>query len=214
VYRRRRIAVLLVLLVVVAVIALLVFVARRGSDAAPVATHTPVVTTTLTPTSTASRSAKPSITPKPSVTSTPLPQSATTAKASVCASDVIEVEAITDANSYAAGVQPRLSFSITNTSPTACTFDVGTAKQVFTITSGTQRYWTSTDCQTDPKSLVVLLEPGTTLTSSSIPWDRTVSSPSTCTAQRAAVPAGGAAYHLSVTVDGVPSQGYKQFLLG
>jgi len=127
---------------------------------------------------------------------------------------VVDIEAITDADSYAAGKQPKLSFSITNTGSAACTFNVGTGKQVFTITSGTEVYWRSTDCQTKPTSTVVLLEPGKTLVSAPIAWDRTRSDPSTCTAKdRPAAPAGGASYHLQVSVNGVDSSGTKQFLL-
>lgn len=210
VYWRRRLVVGLGLLAIVVVILLIVFAPRGKSDAsAPVATHT----TTSTPT--ASSSAAHSSTPKPAATtSAPLPTTKTTAAAKACDPSVVDVEAITDEDSYAAGKLPKLSFSITNTAATPCTFDVGTAKQAFTITSGAEVYWKSTDCQVKPTNTVVLLEPAKTLTSAPIVWDRTRSDPATCTAkQRPAVPAGGASYHLKVTVNGVDSSGTKQFLL-
>jgi len=90
----------------------------------------------------------------------------------------------------------------------------GTKAQVFTITSGTEVYWLSTDCQVDPVDAEVSLTPGTPI-SSSVPivWDRTRSSVDTCQGPREAVPAGGASYHLAVTVDGFASESTKQFQL-
>ena len=199
VYWRRRLVVGLALLAIVVVVLLIVFAPRGKSDAsAPVSTHTPVASST----------------PKATTNPTAVPTSKATASGKACAMSAIDVEALTDLNSYAAGALPKLSFSITNTGAASCTFDVGTAKQVFTITSGNEVYWTSTDCQTDPVSTVVLLEPGKTLTSTPITWDRTRSSPSTCKDQnRPAVPSGGASYHLKVQVSGVTSTTTKQFLL-
>ena len=202
VYWRRRLVVGLALLAIVVVILLIVFAPRGKSDAtAPIATHT---ATTSTP--------KP--TTRPTTNPTTVPTTKATASGKACTASAIDVEAITDANSYGPGVQPQLSFSITNTGTKACTFDAGTAKQVFTITSGNEVYWKSTDCQTNPVDTVILLEPGKMLTSNPIAWDRTRSDPSTCSdKQRQAVPAAGASYHLKVQVDGVTSKPTKQFLL-
>lgn len=202
VYWRRRLVVGLALLAIVVVILLIVFAPRGKSDAtAPIATHT---ATTSTP--------KP--TTRPTTNPTTVPTTKATASGKACTASAIDVEAITDANSYGPGVQPQLSFSITNTGTKACTFDAGTAKQVFTITSGNEVYWKSSDCQTNPVDTVILLEPGKMLTSNPIVWDRTRSDPSTCSdKQRQAVPAAGASYHLKVQVDGVTSKTTKQFLL-
>ena len=202
VYWRRRLVVGLALVAIVVVILLIVFAPRGKSDAtAPIATHT---ATTSTP--------KP--TTRPTTNPTTVPTTKATASGKACTASAIDVEAITDANSYGPGVQPQLSFSITNTGTKACTFDAGTAKQVFTITSGNEVYWKSTDCQTNPVDTVILLEPGKMLTSNPIAWDRTRSDPSTCSdKQRQAVPAAGASYHLKVQVDGVTSKTTKQFLL-
>ncbi|QDZ15114.1 hypothetical protein [Humibacter ginsenosidimutans] len=213
VYWRRRLVVGLALLAIVVVILLIVFAPRGNSDAsAPVATHTSVPTKTPTHASAPVGTATPVTTQ--TATAKPLPTTKTTAAAKTCKNSDVDVEAITDNDNYAAAQQPKLSFSITNTGTAACTFDVGTAKQVFTITSGTEVYWKSTDCQVKPASTVILLEPGKTLASAPITWDRTRSDPSTCNAKtRPAVPAGGASYHLQVTVNGVVSSGTKQFLL-
>ncbi|GAA1815586.1 hypothetical protein GCM10009749_26740 [Agromyces neolithicus] len=131
-----------------------------------------------------------------------------------CAPEKITVEAVTDKSSYNAGEQPRLSVTITNTGKNICVLNAGTKAQVFTITSGTEVYWTSTDCQVDPIDAEVSLAPNTPI-SSSVPivWDRTRSTPDTCEGPREAVPAGGASYHLSISVDGFASAETKQFQL-
>jgi hypothetical protein len=202
VYWRRRLVVGLALLAIIVVVLLIVFAPRGKSDAsAPVATHTATTST-------------PKATTKPTTNPTSVPTTKATASGKACSPSVIDIEALTDANSYSSGSLPQLSFSVTNTGAKPCVFDAGTAKQVFTITSGNEVYWKSTDCQTGPVDTVILLEPGKTLTSDPIAWDRTRSDPSTCAnKERPPVPAAGASYHLKVQVDGVTSKSTKQFLL-
>jgi hypothetical protein len=85
---------------------------------------------------------------------------------------------------------------------------------VFTITSGSEVYWKSTDCQTDKVDAEVLLQPGKTISSQApITWDRTRSDPSTCQSNREQVPAGGVSYHLETSVAGITSAETKQFIL-
>ena len=105
-------------------------------------------------------------------------------------------------------------FSVTNTGTQPCRLNVGTSQQVFTITSGSDQYWTSTDCQKDPADAEVDLEPGKTVTSSTpISWDRTRSSAESCDGERDQASAGGASYHLKTSVAGVESTTSKQFIL-
>jgi hypothetical protein len=198
VYWRRRLIVGLGALAVIVVIVLIIV--RPGSSSGEPAK--PVTTSTSTPSRTASDSG-----------STSIPTSSAKADGAPCTADQIQVVPNTDASSYAADAQPQLSFSLTNTGTTSCAMDAGTATQVFTVTSGSEVYWTSTDCQTDPVHTEILLKPGKTLTSSPVAWDRTRSDPATCGAQREAVPAGGASYHLKVSVGGFDSDTTKQFLL-
>ena len=107
-----------------------------------------------------------------------------------------------------------MSVTITNTGKNICVLNAGTKAQIFTVTSGTEVYWSSTDCQVDPIDAEVSLVPGTPISSSApIVWDRTRSTPETCTGPREAVPADGASYHLSVSVDGFASAETKQFQL-
>jgi len=187
VYWRRRLLLLLVLVAVIVVIVLIIV--RPGSG---------------TPTSHPSGSNSASHTP-----------SATSSGSSSAACDpsVITLIPITDAASYAAGVQPQLSMSITNSGASACTFDVGTDAQVYLITSGSDQIWSSKDCQTAPSANKQVLEPGKTLSTTPFAWDRTRSSTTTCTGNRPEVTAGGASYHLAVQVGAAKSTGTKQFVL-
>lgn len=145
---------------------------------------------------------------------TVIPTEPTAADGDACAVKDIIVEAVTDKTVYEAGEQPQLSVTITNTGKNVCVLNAGTKAQVFTIKSGEEVYWLSTDCQVDPIDAEVSLAPGAPI-SSSVPivWDRTRSSVETCNGPREAVPAGGASYHLSVAVDGFESDTSKQFLL-
>ena len=131
-----------------------------------------------------------------------------------CSPEKVTVEAVTDKTIYEAGEQPQLSMTITNTGENICVLNAGTKVQVFTITSGEEVYWRSSDCQVDPIDAEVSLTPATPI-SSTVPivWDRTRSSVDTCGGPREAVPSGGASYHLSIVVDGFESGSSKQFLL-
>jgi hypothetical protein len=196
VYWRRRLVVGLAALAVVVVIILIVI--RPGaSNGSPV---------TPPPTTAARHTADPQ--------STTIPTDPTTASGAACKPANITVEAITDKSNYGAEEMPQLSVAITNTGPNACKLDAGTKAQVFTITSGTEVYWKSTDCQTGAVDAEVLLQPGKTVKSQTpIGWDRTRSDPATCSAKRNPVPAGGASYHLATSVDGIASAATKQFIL-
>ncbi|MDQ1608148.1 MAG: hypothetical protein QOE16_880 [Microbacteriaceae bacterium] len=198
VYWRRRLIVGLGALAVIVIVALIFL--RPGSSKG----------STAPTTSSASASASKTATPQ----STTIPTTAATASGAACKAANVNVQAITDAGSYAAGQLPQLSLSVTNTGPTACKLNAGSAQQVFTITSGTEVYWKSTDCQTSPVNAEILLQPGKTIKSATpIAWDRTRSDPKTCAAQRSQVPAGGASYHLKVSVAGIASTTTKQFTL-
>jgi hypothetical protein len=195
VYWRRRLLVALGLLAVIVVVILIV--ARPGSsDGAPVAPPT---------------SSSPAT---PAAGSTSIPTTPATAAGQPCAPSAVQVKASTDATAYAPGVQPKLSVSITNTGTVSCKIDAGTAQQVFTITSGGETYWKSSDCQSDKVDAEVLLQPGKTVSSQTpLQWDRTRSDPITCQQTRDQVPAGGASYHLTVSVAGITSAATQQFIL-
>ncbi|RWZ59507.1 hypothetical protein ELQ92_11750 [Labedella populi] len=205
VYRRRRLVVLLGFLAIVAVIALVVLKpgSSSGQEESPSGAPSP------------SPSASPSVTPSvaaPGVT--PSPSVSAEEGEPECTAETVTVEAHTDKSTYESGELPQLSLALTNTGDAACTIDVGTSQQVFTVTSGQDTYWTSTDCQVEPTNAIMLLEPQTTITSNpAISWDRTRSATDTCDDERPAVPAGGASYHLSTSVAGIVSTESAQFLL-
>lgn len=211
VYRRRRIVFfggIGLLLAAVAVGAWLL-IAQPWADASG---PTPAPTSTAqTPEATETRETTEPTMP-PDGTETPEPTS--TAPVACRAAD-ITVEAVTDAETYPAGVLPQLSISLTNSADTACTLDVGSATQVFTVTSGDDVWWRSTDCQENPSSMVVTLEAGQTVTSAApVTWDRTRSDVSTCADEnRPHAPGGGASYHVSVSIGGLEAASTSQILL-
>ena len=191
VYWRRRLIVGLGLLFVIVIIVLIVV--RPGSGGAQPAP-------TPTPTSTGGTDA---------------PAAAPDAAPTACDPAAVTVEALTDAVTDQPGQKPELSLSITNTGTVPCVINAGTSKQVFTISSGQDIYWTSTDCQSAAADAEVTLQPGVPVSSTTpIAWDRVRSNAATCDeSTRAAAPAGGASYHLAVSVDGIASATPKQFIL-
>lgn len=213
VYRRRRLVVLLVLIAIIAAIVWL-FVAQPWSSAAQ---------TSAEPVPSRTASAGPSASPTTSApTDSPTPEAATTTEPGpletappTCTPGEVTVEALTDQDEYGAGQNPQLSIRLTNTSDASCTINVGTTTQSFTITSGSDTWWRSTDCQTEPSDMIVTLEAGQSVDSSTpLTWDRTRSSVSTCDSQsRPGAVGGGASYHLAVEIGGIPSSQTKQFFL-
>jgi hypothetical protein len=191
VYVRRRLWVLAGFLAVVAIIVLVIW--KPGSTSGATTRESP----------------KASVSSPASTTPTPTPGAV-----AECEEGDVAVDALTDRGTYGPGELPQLSLRITNASDAACGVNVGTAAQVFTIKSGDDVYWTSTDCQVEPVDAIVTLEAGQVVASAApIEWDRTRSTPSTCEGERPAAPAAGASYHLSTSVDGFVSETSKQFIL-
>ena len=228
VYRRRRIVLLVALVAVVALVWLLIAQSWRGAAAenpAPKPSPTQAAATDLpvpgTATATATATATPSASPTPEETADAAPEPTasaspeTTPTAKPCVARDIAVEALSDQDTYEPGQNPQLSIQLTNNGATDCTLNVGTSAQAFTIVSGSDVWWRSTDCQTEPSDMVVLLAAGQTVSSAApLVWDRTRSSVGTCAdAGRQAAPGGGASYHLSVEIGGISSTQSKQILL-
>jgi hypothetical protein len=197
VYRRRRLVALLALIAIVTAVVLIIV---RPGQATP------------TPTETAIAEPKKTVAPVASETPSPTP-TVDVADYKECAVKNLEVLPVLDAVDYQAGVLPNLSLTIQNTGKTACFYNVGTAVQELTITSGAETYWVSTDCQSEKSDTVAILEPGVVYPSAPIAWERQRSSPDTCGGDRDVVPAGGASYYLTTKVGGVSSKSSAQFLL-
>lgn len=217
VYRRRRLAVvLLALLIVGGIVAVVAWQPWRAwADAAP--QPTVGVPASASPTSTPpvagssptpSGSAAASGTPTPRVTSSA--DGDTGAKpdgepaAAPCTTGDVTVSAVVDKSSYGTGELPQLSIRLVNDTDLPCLINVGTAAQTFEITSGSDTWWRSTDCQTEPSDQVVTLDAGQTVTSAApIVWDRTRSSVDTCDGDRQKALPGW--YNLAVSIGGIGS---------
>jgi zona occludens toxin (predicted ATPase) len=206
VFRRRRLVLGVGLLAVV--IAVVLIIVRPGS-AAPAPTPTP----TLTAVASKAATAAPSATPTPTATTIDV------SKLPACDASSMEVKAFVDgttAQNYGASAKPALTLSVTNNGGSECYFNVGTNSQVFTITSGSETYWKSSDCQSGATETLAIFKPGQTLTSNPITWNRVLSTSragGTCDAKSPAAPAKGASYFLSTTVGGVDSSNRAQIIL-
>ena len=189
VYWRRRLIVGLGLLAVIVIIILIV--SKPGSG-------------TPSPAGTAATSS--------SSTKSATPTAASTNDAKACDPKKVAVEAVTDASSYEAGINPVLSFTLKSSATTPCTFQAGSDVQEYRVTSGEELIWDSKDCQTTPTAAAVVLQPLIPKQGPSLTWDRTRSAADTCAAARTPVTAAGASYHLVIKVDGITSND-KQFIL-
>ncbi len=222
VYRRRRLVVLLAILAIAAgVVWLLVAQPWRGAaaeSASPAAQRTPSASTP-SPTEGASPGAAPGATDdaqgEEAVAETPQQTAPAEPTAPACAERDLVVEPVVGQDSYAADQNPQFSIRLTNTGSADCTLNVGTSAQSFTVMSGSDIWWRSTDCQSEPSDMVVLLTAGQDVTSAvPLTWDRTRSAVGTCDEpSRPRAPGGGASYHLSVEIAGIPSTTSAQFLL-
>lgn len=85
-----------------------------------------------------------------------------------------------DARTYGADSRPVMTLSVTNASEAPCTVDVGSGNRVVTITSGSDRIWSSTDCAGDEGEALRLLDAGAVETVG-VDWKRERSDPD-CTA--------------------------------
>ncbi|WP_091030164.1 hypothetical protein [Microbacterium oxydans] len=206
VYRRRRLVVVIGLILLVAAIGIGIWLLIAKPWAAADAFPKPTSSSSQTPSTTPTTDAE-SPSPSPSAEQTPA--------IVACEAKDVEVSAVTDAETYAAGVLPKLSISLTNKGTKDCTLDVGSTTQVFTISSGADVWWRSTDCQENPSSMIATLTAGTTVTSKDpVTWDRTRSSVETCDQEnRQRAPGGGASYHVEVSIGGFTSFTTTQILL-
>ena len=188
VYRRRRFVVGLGLLAVLVILLLIIIVQPGASKGDATAPKTPAADELAA-----------------SADAATIPEVATAVDGAACDPSMVQIAAITDATNYAADALPQLSLSLTNTGATSCVINAGNARQVFTVMSGEDVYWASTDCQTNPVDAQVTLKPGVVMPlATPITWDRTRSAVDTCeVATRTAVPASGASYYLHVAVDGI-----------
>ena len=203
---------MLIVLVIIAAIVLAIWQPWRGSQAA-VPASSPSVTTPVASASTPPASAAHAEASAAPVAPNPTSDASGTAPTvAACSTAAISVQAVTDQDVYSAGELPKLSITLSNTSGAPCLINVGTATQSFVITSGTDTWWRSTDCQSESSDQVVQLAAGQTVSSvTPLQWDRTRSSVDTCGSSRPQASPGY--YHLSVSIGGIQAADTKVFEL-
>jgi hypothetical protein len=194
VYRRRRLFVGLVLLLIVSVSLggfAVVSGAMRASEQASSTDRNSSDGGAAKPTASASET--------PSIPATP-----------TCDQSLVTVSASTDKASYAAGENPLLTLKVTNGGKVACEVNLGTSQMEYTVTSGSDRIFSSVDCQAESSDLVKTLAPGQSETAN-FPWQRNRTVPG-CGAV-SAKPGAGGAYYLFVARLGTKSSTKAVFQL-
>lgn len=211
VYRRRRLVALAALIVVIALIWWLVAAiagAVSGDSADETPTSTPTAAVAAPPATTAAPAETAAAEPAPTDAATeaaPTETPAAPEEVPACTAADVTVTAKADMEFYGPLNEPQFSFHLANTSGKPCTLDVGTAAQEFKVTSGSDTIWVSSHCQVDPVNQVVQLDAVAETDSPVVGWVRERSTPDTCEGERPSAVAGGAYYHLTVTVGGISS---------
>lgn len=119
-------------------------------------------------------------------------------------------------NAFNPGDSPYFWFTITNTGPVDCVFNLGSSVTFYSVTSGSDNVWSSKDCKAVARTdYVTTLMPNKPLSNPPTDWQRVRSSGSGCavTDGQPVVPAGGASYVLRAEVNGVISENTTQFVL-
>jgi hypothetical protein len=97
--------------------------------------------------------------------------SATPSASPTCDQKLVTVKAATNKTSYAADEKPVLSLTVTNGGKLPCKVNIGTSQMDFLVTSGSDRVFSSADCQASSTDLVKTLGPGKSETAN-FPWPR------------------------------------------
>lgn len=99
-------------------------------------------------------------------------------EASECTPEQVAVTATADATSYAPGTTATVGMTITNTGTSLCSLDAGSAALEVVVVSGSDRIWSSDDCQSAAQSRVTPLPPGEAgMLASSVEWPLERSAP-------------------------------------
>ncbi|MCC9205604.1 hypothetical protein [Arthrobacter sp. zg-Y769] len=169
VYRRRRL--------VAGLLAVLLLVGLGFAVALVVGALTPEKQTVADATVPAPTLTAPAATPAAAGAKTPAaPKPAATPSDAACPADSVSVTAATDAQVYPAGAAPILTLTVTNTGKSACEINVGTSQMEFSVASGSDRIFSSTDCQDGGEDYLKKVEPGASETAN-FTWNRNRSAP-------------------------------------
>lgn len=109
--------------------------------------------------------------PVPGTTASPSASPSASPTGNGCELNLVTVTAATDKPAYAAGENPVLTLKVTNGNKVPCQVNIGTSQMEFLITSGSDRIFSSTDCQTDETDLIKTIAPGQSETAN-FPWQR------------------------------------------
>ena len=99
------------------------------------------------------------------------PSPVATPEGNGCEQNLVTVTAATDKPAYADGENPMLTLKVTNGNRVPCEINIGTSQMEFLVTSGSDRIFSSTDCQMDATDLVKTIPPGQSETAN-FPWQR------------------------------------------
>lgn len=178
VYRRRRQFVFGALLVVIA----LLVAGAIAISGALASKSGPQAVNTAEPSQMPTQGNAPTAgTASPSATPTP-----------VCDLSLVTVAAATDKPAYGTEEMPLLTMTITNGGTTPCDVNVGTSQMEYVVMSGSDRIFSSKDCQAGSEDLVKTIQPGKSETAN-FPWQRNRTLEG-CAAINAKPGAGGAYY--------------------
>ena len=185
VYRRRRLIAGVVLLLVLAVAFGGFLAVSSAMSGGPSSGGQPSGAAAPESQPTASASGSPTASGDPSA-------SATATSGDGCEQNLVVVTAATDQQVYAAGEKPLLSLTVTNNNKVPCEVNIGTSQMEYMITSGSDRIFSSKDCQAESTDLMKTIAPGKSETAN-FPWqrNRTVQG---CEPVEAKPGAGGAYY--------------------
>ena len=97
--------------------------------------------------------------------------SATPSASPVCDQKLVTVTAATNKASYGPEEKPVLTLKVTNGGKLPCKVNIGTSQMEFLVTSGSDRIFSSGDCQASSNDLVKTIAPGKSETAN-FPWSR------------------------------------------
>ncbi|MCP2342847.1 hypothetical protein [Actinomadura rupiterrae] len=130
----------------------------------PAATPAPTVTVTASPSTTASPSASASASPGASAKAAPKAGDA-------CDPRDVVVDFAANGETFAGSARPSFRLTVVNTGQRACTYDVGTHSLDVRITSGSDRVWAASTCDSGSGSNVQTLRRGIPYATTLV-WDR------------------------------------------
>jgi hypothetical protein len=153
-------------------------------------------TVSSTDATSASSGATPDASPSAASGSTATPGSTGTPSSTpptpTCDQNLVTVSASTDKAAYGPEENPLFTLKVTNGGQMPCEVNIGTSQMEFLVTSGSDRIFSSKDCQAKSEDLVKTIQPGASETAN-FPWprNRTVEG---CQPIQAKPGAGGAYY--------------------